>query len=471
MKSIQSNIFSIKMSSIFLSFTIFLLACGGSDDPLPITPEPDVEVRWEITPASVTLSSEGETSNIIVGANGNWTVTSNNEWCTVTPASGGNGQTVVKIAATKNPTNEIRNAELTFASGNYSKTYSVTQEEGELVVDWVFSPHISDFSYQGESKKIVVTSNADWEVTSNQSWISLNIIKGAKGVTVINASAEANTGNNNRIAELTFVSGNYTKTHYVNQEADIDENFVPAGYNMVWSEEFNADRIDNGKPALPDNNKWWYEVEEPGWVNNELQTYVAGFNETDTTAAIYDGTLKIRALPRGDRVYSARVNTTESWTYGYFEARLRVPGGKGTWPAFWMMPKNYTAWPLDGEIDIMEYVGYQPNIVHSSIHTQSYYHVIGTQKTASREIENAEIQFHIYAVEWTPEYIKGFVDGEEYFRFNNDGTGNKHTWPFDAPFYLKLNLAWGGDWGAADGLDESALPATYEIDYVRVYQK
>jgi beta-glucanase (GH16 family) len=119
----------------------------------------------------------------------------------------------------------------------------------------------------------------------------------------------------------------------------------------------------------------------------------------------------------------------------------------------------------------MEYVGYDPNFVHSSVHTQSYYHTIGTQKTAKKEISNAETEFHIYAVEWTKDYIKGFVDGVEYFRFDNDGTGNKHTWPFDAPFYLKLNLAWGGDWGAAQGIDESALPATYEIDYVRVYQK
>lgn len=246
---------------------------------------------------------------------------------------------------------------------------------------------------------------------------------------------------------------------------------IPEGYNLVWSEEFNAERHSNGKPALPDSEKWWYENLPKGAVNNELQTYVGGFRYTDTVAAIYDGTLKIIAKKIGNDVISARINTIEAWTYGYFEARLRVPGGKGTWPAFWMMPKNFTAWPLDGEIDIMEYVGYDPNVVHSSIHTQSYYHSIGTQKTASKEIENAEIEFHVYAVEWTAEYIKGFVDGVEYFRFDNDGTGNKHTWPFNAPFYLKLNLAWGGDWGAAQGIDESALPATYEIDYVRVYQK
>ncbi|MBF6628083.1 MAG: glycoside hydrolase family 16 protein, partial [Proteiniphilum sp.] len=217
--------------------------------------------------------------------------------------------------------------------------------------------------------------------------------------------------------------------------------------------------------------KWWYENLQKGAVNNELQTYVGGYRGTDTVAAIHDGTLKIIARKSGSDIISARINTIEGWTYGYFEARLRVPGGKGTWPAFWMMPKNFTSWPLDGEIDIMEYVGYQPNVVHSTVHTEAYNHMIGTQKGATKTIQNAETAFHIYAVEWTADYIKGFVDGEAYFRFDNDGKGDKKTWPFNVPFYLKLNLAWGGDWGGAQGVDESKLPATYEIDYVRVYQK
>lgn len=93
----------------------------------------------------------------------------------------------------------------------------------------------------------------------------------------------------------------------------------------------------------------------------------------------------------------------------------------------------------------MEYVGYQPNVVHFTVHTKAYNHMIGTQKGASKTIQHAETEFHIYAVEWTADYIKGFVDGVEYFQFNNDGAGNKETWPFNVPFYLKLNLAWGGN--------------------------
>lgn len=246
---------------------------------------------------------------------------------------------------------------------------------------------------------------------------------------------------------------------------------IPSGYELVWQDEFEPINSASKSNTLPSTEKWWYKIAEPKWVNNELQKYVEGVFEGDTVSYVSEGTLKIVAKKHGDNIISARMNTHESWLYGYFEARLKVPGGKGTWPAFWMLPKDFKSWPRDGEIDIMEYVGYRPNVVQSSVHTKSYNHVQQTEKTATKTIENAETDFHIYAVEWTPDYIKGFVDGEEYFHFDNDKRGNVDTWPFDKPFYLKLNLAWGGNWGGSQGIDDSRLPATYEIDYVRVYQK
>ncbi|MGI6073757.1 MAG: family 16 glycosylhydrolase [Fermentimonas sp.] len=461
------------LASISIMFFV-MIACGSKDESITIPEEPKVDVKWEISPKETIFSSLGETKKIIVGANASWTAESDQKWVKLNPSSGKNGQTSVELIAEKSNTDERRVATITFKSekGDYSHTYQLVQEAGELIVEWSFEPVISDFKYEGETKEIVLNTNGNWEVSYNADWLTLSKKNGSKGRTVIEATATTNNSGKNRIAELNFVSGDYSKIYYVNQETDIDENYVPAGYNLVWSEEFNADRMDGGKPALPDSNKWWYEIAEAGWVNHEKQTYIDnGFIGEDTTAAIYDGTLKIRAIPREDKIYSSRMNTTNSWTYGYFEARLRVPGGKGTWPAFWMMPKNYTSWPMDGEIDIMEYVGYDPNNVHVSIHTEKYNHVKGTQKTGTKVIENAEIQFHIYGLEWTAEYIKGFVDGEEIFSFENDGKKDKETWPFDAPFYLKLNLAWGGDWGGAQGIDETALPATYEIDYVRVYKK
>lgn len=244
------------------------------------------------------------------------------------------------------------------------------------------------------------------------------------------------------------------------------------GYSLVWQDEFNDARLDGDKLiTMPDTTKWYYNTGASGWGNKELQNYIPGISGTDTCAVITNGTLKIIAKKRGEEVISARINTRESWTYGYFEARLKLPQGKGTWPAFWMLPKYTTSWPAHGEIDIMEEVGYRPNWVATSVHCKTYNHVAGTQKTVEKFIPTAESDFHIYAIEWTPNSIKGFVDGECYFTFLNDKKGNKDSWPFDAPFYLKLNLAWGGNWGGSQGVDESKLPATFEIDYIRVFQK
>ena len=358
---------------------------------------------------------------------------------------------------------------LLFACGG-KETPDVKPVTPEVEVKLSFSPSSLDFSAKGETKSVIVTANGDWSVSSGQLWCSTSTGNGHTGQTSLKVSVTANPQATPRAAELTFTAGKSSYKLEVSQAGGTPGNYVPDGYSLVWQEEFNDERLSGGKPA-PNTDKWWYENLSKGQVNNELQTYVGGFRGTDTVAAIHDGTLKIIAQKSGSDIISARINTHESWTYGYFEARLRVPGGKGTWPAFWMMPKNFTKWPDDGEIDIMEYVGYEPNVVHSTVHTGAYNHTINTQKGAKTTIANAETEFHIYAVEWTAEYVKGFVDGEEYFRFNNDGAGNKMTWPFNAPFYLKLNLAWGGDWGGKQGVDELKLPATYEIDYVRVYQK
>ncbi len=246
---------------------------------------------------------------------------------------------------------------------------------------------------------------------------------------------------------------------------------TPEGYQLVWSDEFDAPRLSGGKPAIPDTKKWWYETGAGGWGNNEIQHYIAAVQNKDTCALVSDGVLKIVARKVRNEVLSVRMNSIDSWTYGYFEARLKLPQGKGTWPAFWMMPKHFTTWPGDGEIDIMEEVGYRANYVSTSIHCNTYNHVNGTQKTGEQLIPTAESDFHIYALEWTPNYIKGFVDGKCHFTFLNDKKGDKNSWPFNVPFYVKLNLAWGGNWGGAEGVDEARLPATYEIDYVRIFQK
>lgn len=336
------------------------------------------------------------------------------------------------------------------------------------------SPADLEFMAAGEEKTLIIKSGSPWKVTTDgQTWYSLSVASGYTGETAVKISAGRNNLDIERAALLSFTSGKGAKKEYrFKQMKGEPENDVPEGYSLVWQDEFEEPRLSGGKPALPNTTEWWYEVAAPGWVNNELQRYVAdGVLGQDTCAMISDGTLKIIARKKGGEVVSARINTLKAWKYGYFEARLKLPKGKGTWPAFWMMPKNSSAWPDDGEIDIMEEVGYRPNWVSSSIHCKAYYHSIGTQKTGEQYIPTAESDFHVYAVEWTEDYIKGFVNGKCHFTFNNDKTGNKKTWPFNVPFYLKLNLAWGGDWGGAEGVDEAALPGTYEIDYVRVFQK
>ena len=316
---------------------------------------------------------------------------------------------------------------------------------------------------------LTVNSEGDWNVAPSVSWVRTVPTGGIRGESKVRVLIDANLGSRQREASLVFKTTSGKIEIPVVQEGMGDNAIAPDGYELVWSDEF-----DDPSLTMPDTDKWWYETAEPGWVNNELQTYVAGRVGDIVTADVSDGTLKIRAIKSGDRVYSARVNTKENWTYGYFEACLKLPKGKGTWPAFWMMPSVWSGWPEGGEIDIMEHVGCVPTEVSSSIHCKAYYHAVGTQKTAARKIPGVMDEFHVYALEWTPEYIRTYVDGEELFYYNPTDYPkgrNADTWPFNKPFELKLNLAWGGDWGGMYGIDESCLPATYEIDYVRVFQK
>lgn len=335
------------------------------------------------------------------------------------------------------------------------------------------SPESINVSSDASELTLAVTSDCSWNIAAeDKSWISLSRSGGTRGETSVIVKISKNDLAKARETLLVIRYGTSKRTSVpVHQEANPETAKIPTpeGYTLVWNDEF-----DESSDGLPLTSKWWYETAEPGWVNNELQTYIAGRKGDIVTADVSDGTLKIRAIKDGNRIYSARINTTSNWTYGYFEARLKLPKGKGTWPAFWMMPSVWSGWPDGGEIDIMEHVGCVPTEVSSSIHCKSYYHAINTQKTAARKVPGVMDEFHTYALEWTETYIKTYVDGEVLFYYNPDDypqgrTAN--TWPFNKPFELKLNLAWGGDWGGMYGVDESALPATYEIDYVRVFQK
>ncbi len=247
-----------------------------------------------------------------------------------------------------------------------------------------------------------------------------------------------------------------------------ESGFVPEGYQLDWSDEFDGSELNT--------NDWKFEIQEPGWVNNELQRYVGKTYRGNKVVFVEDGHLTIRAQKVDNQIVSGRLNArpSQGWRYGYFEARIKLPKGKGTWPAFWMMPVNVdwatNPWPRCGEIDIMEEVGYAPGHVSSSIHCETYNHTANTQKTHSMYLPTAEDEYHIYSVEWTSEKLAFFVDGQKHMEFFKESDDHS-VWPFHYAFHPILNLAWGGSWGGAQGVDETALPAELLVDYVRIYKK
>ena len=249
------------------------------------------------------------------------------------------------------------------------------------------------------------------------------------------------------------------------------KSYAPKGYELVWQDEFN-------EGTEPDASKWTHVVMRQGMVNHELQNYVNHLTPAGAPVTeVKDGTLRINCFKEDGKVYSGRLNgnARTGWQYGYFEARIKLPQGKGTWPAFWMMPAANrmpnNGWPRCGEIDIMEEVGFTPNEVSSSIHTQDYNHTKNTHKNHAMTIKNAEGDFHVYSLLWTEDQIITYVDGKEQLHLEKAVLGEDHDqWPFHYPFHIILNLAWGGDWGGQEGVDETALPVTMEVDYVRVYQ-
>lgn len=234
---------------------------------------------------------------------------------------------------------------------------------------------------------------------------------------------------------------------------------------LVWSDEFNY----NG---LPDPKKWNYDTGGHGWGNNELEYYTF---QKAKNARVENGHLIIEAHKEtiGTNSYSSARLLTKGkadWTYGKIEVRAKLPKGLGTWPAIWTLgSKTSLKWPDDGEIDIMEHVGFDQGKIHASIHCKKYYHVIGTQKTDSIMINDCSEAFHVYQLEWDAETVQIGVDDKIYFKFKNEHS-DRTAWPFDEPLHLLLNVAVGGYWGGARGVDEKIWPQRMEIDYVRVYQ-
>jgi len=257
----------------------------------------------------------------------------------------------------------------------------------------------------------------------------------------------------------------YSSTgHTVTASKDVTV-YVTEELSLIWSDEFNT----NGAPST---SKWNYDMGNGsgGWGNNELQFYT---NRSENVIQ-KDGNLVIKAIKESYQGYdytSTRLKTQGkfSFTYGRVEVRAKLPQGRGTWPAIWMLGDNITSagWPACGEIDIMEYVGYQPDVIYTSIHTTSSFG--DTVNHDSFNLATAEEEFHIYGIEWTETEIKFFVDETIHYTYKPTAY-NDQTWPFNKNQFLILNLAIGGNWGGLQGVDDTIFPQEFSIDYVRVYQ-
>lgn len=250
---------------------------------------------------------------------------------------------------------------------------------------------------------------------------------------------------------------------------DLTSSTNSSKYELVWEDDFEGSTIDENRWTAIEGNGC---PDLCGFGNNELQYY----SGEDTNLQVNDGKLIIEARreAQGESEYtSAKVVTKGKgdWKYGKIVVRAKVPYGRGTWPAIWMLPtmEGDRKWPLDGEIDIMEHVGYNQGTVYGTIHSQKYNHKIGTQKVDSIPVPDAHEKFHDYSLVWDAKGMTWAVDDEPYFSLEKGDEGYE-GWPFDQPYHLILNLAVGGGWGGKMGIDESIWPQTLEIDYVKVYQ-
>ncbi len=241
-------------------------------------------------------------------------------------------------------------------------------------------------------------------------------------------------------------------------------------WEVVWSDEFDG-------TGLPDTSKWTFDPGDWGWGNNELQYYTDMRTEN---ARLEDGNLIIEARKNddGNAWTSARLTTRGkvTFTYGKIEFRAKLPTKRGNWAAGWTLGDAYVdelSWPYCGEIDIMESVGYEMDDetgdgeAHASVHCRAFYFKEDNHYTSTMEVEDMHNTYHTYGVIWTPEGITAYVDDKEYFTYND--TTDSRTWPFNEPQNIILNLAMGGGWGGAQGMDDSYDSQKMIIDYVRVY--
>jgi licheninase len=249
-----------------------------------------------------------------------------------------------------------------------------------------------------------------------------------------------------------------------------DGPMTPPATRPSFTDEF-------GKGAV-DRSVWRFDIDRNpvGWPNNERQYYA---NDRRQNARVERGALVIEARREtltkaqfpdwgGQEYTSAKLVTRSPLGYGFYEVRAKLPCGRGSWPAIWLLPSG-GKWPDEGEIDIMEMVGWDPTVIHATVHSGAFNHTKGTQRGAQRQVANSCTAFHRYQLDWQADKITIGIDGRAMMRVLNDQPGGKAAWPFTRPYHLILNLAVGGDWGGKKGIDDAAFPQRMAVDYVRYW--
>lgn len=241
-------------------------------------------------------------------------------------------------------------------------------------------------------------------------------------------------------------------------------------YNqLIWAEEFNY-------KGHPKTESWGYEV---GHIRNKESQYYTRRDRRNVR--VRNGCLEIVARREAkepkdgsSRITSGSINTLgkQEFFYGRVEVRAKIPTGRGAWPAIWMMgtDRPQKGWPECGEIDIMENVGFDPAVFHATVHTPGSRKAPGrVKRSAQMKLSDAYTDFHVFALEWYPDRMDFFIDEKKVLTYDRR-EDLPEFWRFDKPQYLLLNLAVGGAWGGAKGIDETIFPLTYYIDWVRYYK-
>ncbi|MFA6400301.1 MAG: family 16 glycosylhydrolase [Salinivirgaceae bacterium] len=343
-------------------------------------------------------------------------------------------------------------------AGRYVSQIRVSSDATTTVACWV-----EDYYNNTDERTYNITGNLEVHPSGEFSVVSVDGSPLNKGIHKMKVHF-------NGPVKIDWIKFTLIKEHITTPKL-LTQNMEGSEWNLVWADEFDG--------AAVDTSKWTFDIGDWGWGNFESQYYTDNKPEN---ARIEDGNLIIEAHKNtnGEKWTSARLTTRGkvSFKYGKIEFKAKVPINRGNWAAGWTLGDTYIdeiSWPYCGEIDILESVAFERDtlkdqgIAHASVHSRAYYFKIGNQVSSSVPIPNMENSFHTYTLEWTPTYIHIFLNGVQYFTYTK--TDVENSWPFDIPQNIILNLAMGGGWGGAKGIDEKITSQKFIIDYVRVYER